>query len=303
MAGSRATIRSRQPDPRAATLTDRAHALGLDAVSWIDVADVVFFARDLDDGDRAVLEPVLADPLLQSITWDVPARGLETALHPGVTDAVADAVRHAAGTVGVDIGDAATGTNFTVDGDLDEAAVRLLARRLLANDVIEHWSPAPIAPAFVETTAAGTESAGTVTVTTLDAAGLAALNVARGLALDPAELDAIVAHYRAAGREPTEVELEMLAQTWSEHCAHKTFRATITVDDGTTRRRRCCASCATAPSASPRRSCAAPSSATPGSSRSPPARRWRSRPRRTTTRRPSSRSAGPTPASAGSSVT
>ena len=38
--------------------------------------------------------------------------------------------------------------------------------------------------------------------TTLDADGLAALNVERGLALDPAELIAIAAHFRAAGREP-----------------------------------------------------------------------------------------------------
>ncbi|MCA9941083.1 MAG: hypothetical protein KC418_20730, partial [Anaerolineales bacterium] len=31
----------------------------------------------------------------------------------------------------------------------------------------------------------------------------------------------------AEGRDPTDVELEMLAQTWSEHCVHKTFKATI----------------------------------------------------------------------------
>ncbi|MFT3854142.1 MAG: phosphoribosylformylglycinamidine synthase subunit PurL [Ilumatobacteraceae bacterium] len=233
MAGSRATIRSRQPDPRAATLTAQARALGLDGVEAIEVADVVFFARDLDSAARATLEPVLADPLLQSLSWDDPVGGLETALHPGVTDAVAGAVRDAAAIVGVDIGDAATGTHFAVSGTLDSAATALLARRLLANDVVERWAPAPIEPAFVETTAAGTESAGIVTITTLDADGLAALNAKRGLALDPAELEAIVAHYRAAGREPTEVELEMLAQTWSEHCAHKTFRATITADDGT----------------------------------------------------------------------
>ena len=33
-------------------------------------------------------------------------------------------------------------------------------------------------------------------------------------------------------REPTDIELETLAQTWSEHCAHKTFRAAIVTDDG-----------------------------------------------------------------------
>ena len=32
---------------------------------------------------------------------------------------------------------------------------------------------------------------------------------------------------REQRREPTDVELETLAQTWSEHCSHKTFKATI----------------------------------------------------------------------------
>ena len=34
-------------------------------------------------------------------------------------------------------------------------------------------------------------------------------------------------HYKGQRREPTDVELETLAQTWSEHCSHKTFKATI----------------------------------------------------------------------------
>ncbi len=301
--GSRATIRSLHPEPRAATLRDHAGALGITALTSIDVADVVFFEAHLDAEERALIEAVLADPLLQTVDWDVPAEGLETALLPGVTDATAAAVRHAAATIGVEIGDAATGTHYAVSAvTSSEADTARLARRLLANEVVERWAAAPIEPAFVDATGAGAETAATVSITGLDAEGLAALNVDRGLALDPAELDAIVAHSRAAGREPTEVELEMLAQTWSEHCAHKTFRATITTDDGAVSHR-CCASCATPPTRSPRRSCAARSSATPASSRSRPARRWRSRPRRTTTRRRSSRSAGRTPASAASSAT
>ena len=44
------------------------------------------------------------------------------------------------------------------------------------------------------------------------------------------ELAAICEHFSGLGRDPTDVELETLAQTWSEHCAHKTFQAAITVD-------------------------------------------------------------------------
>ena len=47
------------------------------------------------------------------------------------------------------------------------------------------------------------------------------------LALNLDEMRAIQHHYREQGREPTDVELETLAQTWSEHCSHKTFKARL----------------------------------------------------------------------------
>jgi phosphoribosylformylglycinamidine synthase II len=47
------------------------------------------------------------------------------------------------------------------------------------------------------------------------------------LALNIDEMRTIQQHYKEQRREPTDVELETLAQTWSEHCSHKTFKATI----------------------------------------------------------------------------
>ncbi len=47
------------------------------------------------------------------------------------------------------------------------------------------------------------------------------------LALSLSEMKAIQHHFRELGREPTDCELETLAQTWSEHCSHKTFRGRI----------------------------------------------------------------------------
>src|SRR3989344_3417977 len=37
-------------------------------------------------------------------------------------------------------------------------------------------------------------------------------------------------YFVGLGRDPTDVELETIAQTWSEHCAHKTFKASVTID-------------------------------------------------------------------------
>ena len=34
------------------------------------------------------------------------------------------------------------------------------------------------------------------------------------------------------GEKPTDVELEMIAQTWSEHCKHKIFNAVVQYEEG-----------------------------------------------------------------------
>ena len=47
------------------------------------------------------------------------------------------------------------------------------------------------------------------------------------LALNLEEMRSIRQHFSALGRDPTDVEMETLAQTWSEHCKHKVFNGVI----------------------------------------------------------------------------
>jgi len=50
------------------------------------------------------------------------------------------------------------------------------------------------------------------------------INNERGLSLCLDEMKSIKEHYKKLGRDATDVELEMIAQIWSEHCCHKTLR-------------------------------------------------------------------------------
>ena len=50
------------------------------------------------------------------------------------------------------------------------------------------------------------------------------------LSLDLAEMRTIQTHFAELGRAPTNVELESLAQTWSEHCVHKTLKGIVDYD-------------------------------------------------------------------------
>jgi phosphoribosylformylglycinamidine synthase len=47
------------------------------------------------------------------------------------------------------------------------------------------------------------------------------------LSLNLIEMKAVQAHYEALQRDPTIAELETIAQTWSEHCKHKTFTSKV----------------------------------------------------------------------------
>ncbi|HZR69509.1 MAG TPA: phosphoribosylformylglycinamidine synthase [Burkholderiales bacterium] len=61
-------------------------------------------------------------------------------------------------------------------------------------------------------------------------AALERANAAMGLALAPDEIDYLLEHFRAIGRDPTDVELTMFAQANSEHCRHKIFNASWVID-------------------------------------------------------------------------
>ena len=52
-----------------------------------------------------------------------------------------------------------------------------------------------------------------------------------GLCLSLEEMKAIQAHFILQKRNPTDVELQTIAQTWSEHCYHKTFKGKIRLPD------------------------------------------------------------------------
>ena len=55
-------------------------------------------------------------------------------------------------------------------------------------------------------------------------------NASLRLALSPEEIDYLRARYLELGRDPTDAELMMFAQVNSEHCRHKIFNASWTVD-------------------------------------------------------------------------
>ena len=58
------------------------------------------------------------------------------------------------------------------------------------------------------------------------------ISLEMGLALNVEEMESVKRYFAALNRDPTDVELQTIGQTWSEHCFHKTFKGEVILDDG-----------------------------------------------------------------------
>ena len=239
-------IHNKTNDPRNGGYLNDAHALGFQHLKSIQVRDLYFIEGQLS---QEVLQQLalklLSDPVTQVASWtELPAPlsqpeddtvVVEVALRPGVTDPVAEQLVRAARELGHHgVHRAATGQRFELCFDpsvsIRESVSRSVAKSLLANNVIQHWSVGEISPSFPEEAASSGEVE-IIPIRELSNEELLALSKERRAALDLAEMETIQAYFVKEQRDPTDVEFETIAQTWSEHCVHKTFKAKVTIDD------------------------------------------------------------------------
>jgi len=220
----------------AAAIVRGAASLGIPALRACRIRRLYFL--EADPGDAAIdrlCTLLLVDPVTESATWgpaegaDAPSPGwqvVEVAYRPGVTDVAARELARGMAETGLPPCEVATATRYLLEGDFSAAQLHMVARQLLCNETVQHFALGRTSPHFGEA-APPNHTVETVTLCALDDAALLALSKQRLLSLDLAEMHAIQAFYQTQAREPTDVELETLAQTWSEHCVHKTFRAHI----------------------------------------------------------------------------
>ncbi len=153
---------------------------------------------------------------------------------PGVADPEAQSAARALGLLGIaNTAGMESYRAYRVLGPLeDPAKFRSTAERALANPVLERVTladqPVHLHPVPSNEPAPRTE----IPLLHLQDEGLAELSQSMALSLTVPEMRAIQAHFKAAGREPVDVELETLAQTWSEHCKHKTLTGPVELCDG-----------------------------------------------------------------------
>ncbi|MCF0233907.1 MAG: phosphoribosylformylglycinamidine synthase subunit PurS, partial [Thermoguttaceae bacterium] len=145
---------------------------------------------------------------------------------PGVTDVVADAARKAAKDFGVEVAAARTFKKYWISG-VDAEEIRRLAKKLLANDAIEQACFGALGFDSLQVGSPYKFKLVVVPIRAMDDDALMVLSKKGQLYLSLTEMQTIKAHFVELDRDPTDVELETIAQTWSEHCSHKTLAGRI----------------------------------------------------------------------------
>jgi phosphoribosylformylglycinamidine synthase subunit PurSL len=184
-----------------------------------------------------IAREVLCDPvveiaeLLDSAGMDGSAKRIEVHLKPGVMDPVAASTEMAIRDLGMDVRQVRTGRAYLIEGNLNRAELSTIAGRVLANGVIESVHFDRFCPERFES---GREEAlliRHVPLQNLSEAELTKLSRDGHLFLSLDEMKAIQNYFRGQNREPTDIELETIAQTWSEHCVHKTLKSAVKVKE------------------------------------------------------------------------
>ncbi len=221
-----------QDDPRGESVQREArHALGCE-IAAVRTASVYLIEADVDPQQiQTIANEILSDSVAQAPTIGVrtPERDsqlVEVHPLPGVMDPAAQSVELAIRELLGVSASVRTGTRFDLVGIDDKQADRV-ANRLLANATVQAVYRQPHCPDAFPTGHEQPLVVREIALLDLDDDGLTQLSREGHLFLSLDEMKAIQAEYRRLGREPRDVELETLAQTWSEHCVHKTLKSTI----------------------------------------------------------------------------
>jgi len=209
------------------------------SVGPIETSRIFLVDSDADTADiaRAARE-LLADPIAEKAELVAPGEQddeqtsrIEIHLKPGVMDPVAASTEMALRDMGLPVREVRTGRAYRIRGRVERGELERIAGRVLANGVIESVHFEPFVPEKFQRGHDYQFKLRHVPLRELGDEQLTKLSREGHLFLSLAEMKAVQAYYREQGREPTDAELETIAQTWSEHCVHKTLKSTVEVHD------------------------------------------------------------------------
>lgn len=213
-------------DPRGNRLVQQLNPIGL-PISNIRTSTIYRFEDITEKEAERLAQEVLTDANTQKYSLNAPLytdaeNSIEIGYKTGVMNPVRDSLLHVANSIGIHPSAASSSTEYNFYGNITPELATTIGNRIASQVEEVVWQKPE--------TLLITGEVGPVEkihIEELDETGLDLLSKTRSLFLNTAEMRVIQDHFRLLGKDPTDVELETLAQTWSEHNGHKTFKARL----------------------------------------------------------------------------
>ncbi len=218
--------------------------LGLTCVTKADVVHVYNLEGNPSEAEvEKICRELIVDPVTQEYRyWNleasqapsgtIPANGccaVEIAHNPGVMDPVEESTLKGIEDLGVrSVKAVRTARTHLLHGTISPKELDTIVTKVLSNKLIQHVVSNPFDGKRISLATRGKDFHVThIELLKADDEGLRTLSREGQLFLNLAEMKAIQKHFKGMKRNPTDCEIETIAQTWSEHCYHKTFRGDI----------------------------------------------------------------------------
>lgn len=234
-----------QVDREGERILAECSGLGLQSVSSVEAARSFLLQGELaDDVVARVSNTLLTDGVAESFTIHrldatngdsasnlQSAQLLNVLFKAGVTDNVANSALKAMQDQAVPVEAVATCRKYWLNNDASPTEVERLSAKVLSNDAIEHVVSGPLKMDQISLGGDYRFELTRIPIRGMDDDALEQLSKNGQLYLSLEEMRTIKQQFVELDRDPTDVELETVAQTWSEHCSHKTLAGRISYED------------------------------------------------------------------------
>lgn len=229
-------------NPEVQNLKASIKDLGIRSVKDLSINDIYYLqtalsAKEIDKIAKSyIYDPVSENYQITKIEdWHKRQTGksIEIIYRQGVMDPTAENVMTSLMDLGYKNCTVKTAKQYIFSSNLSEKQIKNIAENLLYNplvqDTLKDAKILRLEDYKIKRTGIEVQYLDILNKT---ASELMEISKSRLLALNAKEMLVIQKYYQKLSRNPTDIELETFAQTWSEHCKHKTFSADISFKDG-----------------------------------------------------------------------
>ncbi len=240
------------PDlPGEGLLHEIKHNLGITTIEHIRSAKVYLLEGMTEKQAKKLAETAFCEKINQDYTINAPIytstkvalgdrvekfstssnnnslHAIEIAYRPGVMNPEVGSILKSAEDLGIKLIAADSSREFSFHGNISKDELYTIITKLnLYNPLIEH-----IVTEEPKTLQISGKVGKTTTIPIRSLSDTELMELSKDtLFLNLVEMKVIQQYFGKIKRDPTDCEIEILAQTWSEHCVHKTFKADLTID-------------------------------------------------------------------------